>query len=98
LTGRIVRIDRVTTALIALGSNIEDRRVHIARAVAMLREIRSTRVVALADAIETEPVNCPPGSSAFLNTAATAQTELTAIELFEELERIERSLSRVRTK
>jgi len=82
-------------AAIALGSNIEPRLGHLQAAVREIRgrglaadEIREARVY------ETVPVDCPPGSGMFLNSAVKFQTYLSPGELLKILQEIEIFLGR----
>jgi 3-oxoacyl-[acyl-carrier protein] reductase len=80
-----------------LGTNLGDRRGNLNRAILLLREIPDTRVVSVADAVETKPVDCPDGSQDFLNSAALLSTELSVRELFKQLQQIEQRLGRQRS-
>ena len=83
------------TAYLALGSNLGDRRDHLERGLASLRErVAVTRVSAL---YETAPVGGPAGQGPYLNAAAEIQTDLAPAELLSLLLDIERRLGRVRT-
>jgi 2-amino-4-hydroxy-6-hydroxymethyldihydropteridine diphosphokinase len=53
---------------IALGSNLGDREANLRAAVAAVREVAESPVL-LSRVYETEPVDCPPGATAFLNAA-----------------------------
>jgi len=80
------------SVLIALGSNLGDRRYNLLRAIHALREV--VRVVRVSAIRETEPVDAPPPS--FLNALVVGYTTLSAEELMEALLGIERRLGRVR--
>jgi 2-amino-4-hydroxy-6-hydroxymethyldihydropteridine diphosphokinase len=86
---------RYTTALIALGSNLGDRRANITRALVSLAALPLTRFVARSAIIETEPVGTP-GQPRYFNAAARLETRLSARALLDALLEIERSLGRVR--
>ena len=79
----------MTAALVALGSNLEPRRVHLAAALAELSALPGTRVLAVSQMVETAPVDCPPGSGPFLNGAVLLETQLHARALLDELLAIE---------
>jgi 2-amino-4-hydroxy-6-hydroxymethyldihydropteridine diphosphokinase len=81
-------------ALIALGSNLGDPPVQIARAVAALRGLRHLRVVAVAPCYGSDPWG-PPGQPRYLNSAAVIETTLTPLELLRALLALERSLGKV---
>jgi len=79
----------VTAALVALGSNVEPRRAHLLGAVDELAALPDTRVVAVSALRETAPVDCPPGSGAFLNGVALLETALPPRALLDALLDIE---------
>jgi 2-amino-4-hydroxy-6-hydroxymethyldihydropteridine diphosphokinase len=83
-------------ATIALGSNLGDRRAHLAAAVAALRADPDVRVVAVSAWHETAPVGGPPGQGDFLNGAVEVETALGARELLRRLPAIERARGRER--
>lgn len=83
-------------AAIALGSNLGRRRSNLRDAIDWLGRTPGITVIKVADAIETQPVDCPPGANPFLNSAAIVQTTLTPIDLLHSLFDIERKLGRVR--
>jgi 2-amino-4-hydroxy-6-hydroxymethyldihydropteridine diphosphokinase len=80
------------SVLIALGSNLGDRRYNLLRAIHALREV--VRVVRVSAIRETEPVDAPPPS--FLNALVVGYTTLEPGELLEALHEIEGRLGRVR--
>ena len=80
----------MTRAYVGLGANLGDREGTIRAALAAL-----PGVVAVSELRETEPVGVvdqPP----FLNGAAALETELSARELLEALQEVERGLGRER--
>jgi 3-oxoacyl-[acyl-carrier protein] reductase len=87
----------MTTAYIALGSNLGDRWATLSAAVRRLRAEPGLRVVRTSTFYETAPVNCPPGSSEFLNAAVAVETEREPHDVLQLLLRIEREFGRVRT-
>ncbi len=86
----------MTAALVALGSNVGAREQHLAAALAGLRALPRTRVLAVSSTIETAPVGCPPGSGAFLNAAALLETELSPRALLDALAALEAGAGRER--
>jgi len=78
--------------VIALGSNLGDRRYNLLRAVHALRSV--VRVVRVSSIIETDPVDAPPPR--YLNAVLTGYTSLTPEELLAALLDIEQRLGRVR--
>jgi 2-amino-4-hydroxy-6-hydroxymethyldihydropteridine diphosphokinase len=79
--------------VIALGSNLGDRRYNLLRAVYAIREV--VRVVRVSSILETEPVDAPPPK--YLNMVLTGYTSRTPEALLEELLAIETRLGRRRT-
>jgi 2-amino-4-hydroxy-6-hydroxymethyldihydropteridine diphosphokinase len=84
------------SAFIALGSNQDDRREYLDRAVQALREHSRIKVMQVSKYHETSPVGGPPGQPEFLNAAAELRTDLSPRELLMVLLGIERDLGRVR--
>ncbi|HYK05766.1 MAG TPA: 2-amino-4-hydroxy-6-hydroxymethyldihydropteridine diphosphokinase [Thermoanaerobaculia bacterium] len=82
------------TVVIALGSNLGDRRYHLLRAIHELRFV--VRVVRVSSIHETAPVDAPEGSPPFLNTVLTGYTSLEPLALLDELLALEQRLGRVR--
>jgi 2-amino-4-hydroxy-6-hydroxymethyldihydropteridine diphosphokinase len=79
---------------IALGSNLGDRRGHLAWAVLQLGQyLHNLRA---SPPVETEPVDVPDPQPPYLNAAVTGETSLTAVELMEVLGRLERERGRQR--
>ena len=83
----------ISTVVIALGSNLGDRRRYIRRAIEELRRVIS--VVRVSSIIETEPVDAPPPK--YLNAVVLAHTRLTPEELLDALQAIEKRLGRRRS-
>lgn len=77
-------------ALLALGSNLGDRRAHLTRAVAAMPD-----VVAVSDVYETDAVG-PGEQGAYLNAVVALDTELSPRELLELCGRLEQAAERVR--
>ncbi len=86
-----------TPACIGLGSNLGDRAANLAAAVDGLRALPGTRVIAVADVIDTEPVG-PIPQGRYLNSAALVHTSLAPRVLLEHLFAIERSRGRDRSR
>ncbi|NLT70400.1 MAG: 2-amino-4-hydroxy-6-hydroxymethyldihydropteridine diphosphokinase [Verrucomicrobiaceae bacterium] len=79
---------------ISLGSNLGDRPAHLRAAVAALEPVRSSPHLLLSSVYETDPVDCPPGSGAFLNAVIEIETELSPLDLLARTQAIERELGR----
>ncbi len=80
------------TVVIALGSNLGDRRYNLLRAVHALHEI--VRVVRVSAIHESAAVDAPAGSPPFLNMVIVGHTTLEPEELLKQLLTIERRLGR----
>lgn len=83
-----------TTVVIALGSNLGDRRAHLEYAVARLHELFDH--VRVSTYHETVPVDVTGDQPDFLNAAAVAETTLDAREVLAALLAIERERGRER--
>lgn len=86
-----------TQALVALGSNLGDRRAHLSAAVAALEQADGVLVRAVSSYHETPPVGGPGGQGAFLNAAARLDTSLHPLALLRLLQDLEQRAGRVRT-
>ena len=82
---------------VALGSNLGDRLENLRAARRQIIELDWIRPpVVSARIYETEPVDCEPGASKFLNTVIEFDFEGDPVQLLEQLARIEESLGRKR--
>jgi 2-amino-4-hydroxy-6-hydroxymethyldihydropteridine diphosphokinase len=82
---------------VALGSNLGDRLENLRAARRQIIELDWIRPPVLSAGIyETEPVDCEPGASKFLNTVVEFDFEGDPVQLLEQLARIEESLGRKR--
>jgi 3-oxoacyl-[acyl-carrier protein] reductase len=82
---------------LALGSNLGDRQRYLHQAVARLRGVHGVSILRVSAYYETAPVGGPPGSGAYLNAVAEADTTLPPEDLLRALLEIEESFGRVRT-
>lgn len=82
----------MSEAAIALGSNLGDRVQHLQAARSRLPVIAASRIY------ETDPVDCPPGSQAFLNGVVIVEWPGTVSELHELTRDIEATLGRPETR
>ncbi|MEO8575806.1 MAG: 2-amino-4-hydroxy-6-hydroxymethyldihydropteridine diphosphokinase [Gemmatimonadales bacterium] len=82
-------------AYIALGSNLGNRELALARARAAIAAIRDTRLIASTTVEETEPIG-PVQQGNFLNQMVAVSTTLPPRTLLAALHRIERAAGRVR--
>ncbi len=86
----------MATALVALGSNLGDRRQILETALAALAAHSGIRLVAKSTFHSTRPIGGPPGQDDFLNAAARLETSLAPQELHSVLKAIEMAAGRVR--
>jgi 2-amino-4-hydroxy-6-hydroxymethyldihydropteridine diphosphokinase len=84
----------MTTAYLALGANLGDRRQAITRALDLL-DAAGVRVAARSPFYETDPVT-PDPQPLYLNAAARVETALTARALLGLCLEVERTLGRIR--
>lgn len=80
---------------IALGSNLGDRAANLHRGLALLQErMPELRITACGGVYETEPIDCEPGTQAFLNTVVEATAPCTPQALHTHLKAVEQALGR----
>jgi 2-amino-4-hydroxy-6-hydroxymethyldihydropteridine diphosphokinase len=82
-------------AYIALGSNIGDRRAHLAMARASMAALPDSRVIAESTIEETAPIG-PVDQPEFLNQMVALETSLDPLALLDHLHAIEAAAGRVR--
>jgi 2-amino-4-hydroxy-6-hydroxymethyldihydropteridine diphosphokinase len=82
-------------AYIALGSNVGNRDLALARARAAIAAIRDTRLIAATEVEETDPIG-PIPQGKYLNQMVAVSTTLPPRTLLAALHRIERKAGRVR--
>jgi len=85
-----------TTAFLALGANLGDRKNNIAAAVDALAGSDSIAVSRVSSLLENPAVGGGPDAPAFLNAAAEIKTTLGSHALLHRILEIERQLGRVR--
>jgi 2-amino-4-hydroxy-6-hydroxymethyldihydropteridine diphosphokinase len=83
-------------AYVALGSNMGDRAAYLATARAALASLPLVRLVAASRVEETAPFG-PVPQGPYLNQMVAISTSMLPLMLLHELQRIERSLGRVRS-
>lgn len=83
------------TAFLALGSNLGDRRRHLAEALQRLQSNDDVQVARVSSVYETAPVGVVDQSD-FLNLVAEVRTQLTPENLLEHALAVEALLGRVR--
>ena len=89
-------LDGMTRAFIALGSNLGDRKRYLQLAIERIAAIPETQLGAVAHFLETDAVDAPADSPAFLNSVVEISTHLSADQLMQNLFAIERELGRQR--
>lgn len=82
-------------AILALGGNLGDRADNLRQALDALHALPGTRVLAVSDAWDTDPVG-PAGQPSYLNLCAALETRLPPRELLLACLGIEAALGRVR--
>jgi 2-amino-4-hydroxy-6-hydroxymethyldihydropteridine diphosphokinase len=87
----------MATAFIGLGSNLGDRWSNLHAAVRRLRAEPGLRLLEASDCYETAPLDCPPGSDAFLNSVVAVETNRSPRELLAFLHRVEATFGRERS-
>ena len=78
---------------IALGSNLGDRVAHLRSAAAAVRALGAAPILT-SRIYETTPVDCPPGSPAFLNAAMEIGYSGDLRDLIRDLQAVERAHQR----
>lgn len=94
LTGEMHPIRR---CVIAIGSNLGERKANLQGAVSSLVDTPEVWVTAVSPVYETEPIGTPEGSKPFLNAVVLADTTLSARTLLERALAIEDAYNRERT-
>jgi 2-amino-4-hydroxy-6-hydroxymethyldihydropteridine diphosphokinase len=80
---------------LALGSNLGDRTANLQRGIELLlARVPGIELKASARVYETEPVDCAPGTLAFLNTVIEVAADCSPQELHTHLKAIEQALGR----
>lgn len=83
--------------LVALGSNLGDRRDHLDKAVELLGFMPGVTLLGVSRYRETKPVGGPEGQAPFLNGACLVETDLSPQDLLGLLQAVEASLERERS-
>jgi 2-amino-4-hydroxy-6-hydroxymethyldihydropteridine diphosphokinase len=86
----------VSVAYLGLGSNVGDRRSHLAAAVAALPS-HGVEIVASSSVYETEPVGLVTDQGEFLNACLRVETALGPEELLDACKAVERDVGRTGT-
>jgi 2-amino-4-hydroxy-6-hydroxymethyldihydropteridine diphosphokinase len=91
----LLQMKKPTTAYIALGSNLGDRKKFIKDALKLLADTNQVQLTGVSDILETAPLG-NANQPKYLNTVAAIKTTLTAQSLLKTLTRIEKALGRVK--
>jgi len=83
------------TAYIGLGSNLADPERQIKQAVVHLKKIENTEVTTISSLYYSRPMG-PQDQPDYMNSVAELTTHLSAIELLDQLQKIENQAGRVR--
>lgn len=86
----------LTTAYIALGSNLENPREQVAKAIKEISKLSAVKLLKISSIYETPPLG-PQNQPDFINQVICVEMTLTAFELLDELLAIENKMGRVRT-
>lgn len=95
VAGTAAVFTRSKRAVIALGSNMGDRRAHLDAAIDALRKTPGIWVYSVSSYVESEPAY-KEDQAAFANAVAVLQTTLAPQELLDVLHRVENEQGRVR--
>jgi 2-amino-4-hydroxy-6-hydroxymethyldihydropteridine diphosphokinase len=87
----------IRQAVLALGSNLGERRERLQSAVAALEDTPEVTIVAVSSVYETEPVDALEGSGKFLNAVVLIDTTLTVHTLLDRALAIEDAFGRDRS-
>ena len=80
--------------LIAIGTNLGDRLGNLHRGLDLLRECVQPQEMRVGGLYETDPVDCAPGTQAFLNSVIQLTAACTPQELHAHLQAIEQAMGR----
>lgn len=79
---------------IAIGTNLGDREANLRSGFSMLSERVQPAVIIAGGVYETEPVDCEPGTQAFLNSVIEIEAACTPQEMHAHLQAIEQAMGR----
>jgi 2-amino-4-hydroxy-6-hydroxymethyldihydropteridine diphosphokinase len=85
----------MSTCYIALGSNLEDPLAQANRAIVALKQLPNTKVADISPFYRSKPLG-PQNQNDYLNAVIKLITNLSPIELLDELQTIEKAQGRVR--
>ncbi|MDZ4289673.1 MAG: 2-amino-4-hydroxy-6-hydroxymethyldihydropteridine diphosphokinase [Prosthecobacter sp.] len=80
---------------IALGSNLGDREGNLRRGIDLLMQrLPGARLTAQANFYETAPIDCAPGTPAFVNSVIEIESTLSAPDMYQHLAAVEEAMGR----
>jgi len=85
----------MTTAYIGLGSNLSNPKAQVRQAAAEIAKIKQSSIVSASSLYLSKPMG-PQDQDDYINAVLALKTELTAIELLDQLQAIENAAGRVR--
>ncbi|OCG58171.1 2-amino-4-hydroxy-6-hydroxymethyldihydropteridine diphosphokinase [Gilliamella sp. Nev5-1] len=85
----------MSTCYIALGSNLEDPLAQANRAIVALKQLPNTKIADISPFYRSKPLG-PQNQNDYLNAVIKLTTNLSPIELLDELQTIEKAQGRVR--
>jgi 2-amino-4-hydroxy-6-hydroxymethyldihydropteridine diphosphokinase len=79
---------------IALGTNLGDRQANLQRGMALIVELVQPSAIIAGGCYETAPVDCAPGTQAFLNSVIEIEAACTPQEMHAHLQAVELEMGR----
>jgi len=86
----------MSTAYIALGSNLENPIAQIRQAIQDFKQISNTQVIKVSSLYQTAPIDCVEASPDFINAVVEVDTLLSPAELLDALLEVENKAGRER--
>ncbi len=86
----------MATALVALGSNLDDPRSNILHAIERLEQAKRVALAKQSELMSFAPVGGPPDQPAYWNAAVLLETEAGPADVMAVLSKIEREMGRRR--
>lgn len=86
----------MSEAVLALGSNIENRELNIAGAISKIEALPDTEISKLSNIYETDPFDVLSEQEDYLNCCVLIKTGLEPLELLHRCQKIENELHRIR--
>lgn len=80
---------------IGIGSNLDDPLYHVKQAISELRQLAQCEYIATSALYRSAPMG-PPGQPDYINAVSLLQTDLTPLDLLDQLQAIEHAHGRMR--